>query len=507
MSQTVELENCGVVDRFAIDFSAGPGVYELSGSKGVGKTTVIKSVELLLGRKVTLTVTDGELSGEVRGFGVVAPIGGKRRRRGKLEVSALESDTNFTIEDLIDPPIKDPVAADKHRIKALVSLRGTIAEPADYYDLVGGKTALEKLLTPDELKTDDPVTMARYVKEALERKAREQESIRDTWLGHAQACIDSARDVDINAGHDSHVLQADYDAAKTEQIRVQAKVKEFAADAAKRLIASAELKKAKDVAASAVNIRDAEQSYKDSEVSVGLCESDVSYATLALQRASEELDKAKSRRSVAIDRRQEAYNALEAAKAHQASLDKWEKSLAVAPVEPPSQLDIAGADNAVDCAKRALEYGVVVRQAIASLHQAQEHNKLSSAAGELGQRYREQSRGVMDILTQCVDCPSIRVESVDGEPRLVVDHPKRGKTLFAQLSDGERVRHVIDAVVGQLPDGGPSLFTLPQRTWQDLPPKDRAEVHSYCRSKGIYTVTAQVTDGEICCHQYSGGAS
>lgn len=55
----VETVNAGPIEgTFKIDLSDGPGVYELRGYRGSGKSTVLAAVDLLSGHRVDVTLHD-----------------------------------------------------------------------------------------------------------------------------------------------------------------------------------------------------------------------------------------------------------------------------------------------------------------------------------------------------------------------------------------------------------------------------------------------------------------
>lgn len=486
MSATLEVIKAGPVQFFEIDFSPGFGIYELQGTKGSGKTTVLKSADLLAGRKVDITVTDGELSGEVRGFGVTAPIGGKRRRKGDLDVSVIESE-KYSLVDLVDPPYKDEKSRDQWRIKAILGLRGVIAEPADFFELVGGKEALEALVPPDKLATDDPVVLASRIKDALESKARQQESLQEHESGHAKACRENPDQIDIGKPHDSAELQAAYDQCKERQLKIGEQLKSAAEDERRRSEARESLQKAEH-GYSGPSVEDAKQASQ-------VASEAVSKSSALIADLEKRLSEAQAEHKTLEARREGAENALKSAESHQSTCDAWRKTLDSDPVAMPEPEEVAKASSDLLAAKESLEYGVKVRRVLEDEQRAIKHESAAKAAEEEAVRYRELAARTTDVLTQLVECPGMFVESVEGHPRFVVNHPKRGKTLFDELSDGERVRYSIDATLVQL--DGPALASIPQRIFQDLPPADKLEVHEFCRNRKIYAIAAQVTDGDL----------
>ena len=133
METKVELTNVGPIEG-TFEFKLnGPGLYELRGGSGTGKSTVISALGMLSGHKVDLTLHDGAFNGDVKGFGVIVPVGSRKRRKGELEASTLEAE-NFDLTDIIDPNGKTQATRDGVRIKALAALSG-LELTADDFDV------------------------------------------------------------------------------------------------------------------------------------------------------------------------------------------------------------------------------------------------------------------------------------------------------------------------------------------------------------------------------------
>jgi len=487
MEKSLTLEHGGPVELFEINFDS-PGVYELLGSTGVGKTSVLKGIDHLSGKNVDLTVTDGYSSGQVKGFGVVAPIGGRKRRKGELDVEMLDVE-RFSLSDLVDPPIKNPVAADRHRIKALISLRGVDANPADYYELVGGSAVLEKMLPPDKIQTDDPVLLATRIKAALDGMALSQAGSGEHEMTHARSAMAEFEGVDLTAEHDSATLQQAHDSARRrcDLLEEQARAAVLATD--NQILAKESLRKAEE-SYSGPNVMHANEDVMHAKGSHSTLEARLN----TLKQAIEDTERKFRETNHAL---RGAQAALKAAEQHHNTCQLWTDTLREK-IETPDPADVAeAASHAIESSEN-LENGVRIRDALGSRNRARVHQDKAEAFLTQANRYRECAARIPDVLTTLIDCDSIRAASVDGETRLVVDH-KRGKmTLFADLSDGERVRLSIDATVPRLAErSGPSVFAVPQRIWQDLAPSDKSEIDRYAELNNIYIVAAQVTDGAL----------
>ena len=165
---TVEIKNVGPVEYLNLPIPEGGGIVVLHGRNGTGKTKSLEAIEKLTSGRGNVEVRDGELKGAVSGFGATLTIARSTTRRGEIEVESLSG--KFSIADLVQPPVKDPTAADAKRIKTLVSLADAKADPALFHDLVGGAEAFAALIPLVE--ADDLVTLASKVKREFEGAAR-----------------------------------------------------------------------------------------------------------------------------------------------------------------------------------------------------------------------------------------------------------------------------------------------------------------------------------------------
>ncbi len=292
LSQQIVITDTGpIVGDFVLDLSNGPGLYELRGGKGAGKSTTIRCIEsLIAGHAVDLTVRDGQLGASISGFGRIVPIGSRKKTRGELDIDSLDYRGGYSVSDITDPPQQGAAPADAHRIKALASLCGVKPDPTLYYPLVltlpgkaatagelgdwtkAAKLALEKLIPAKELETDDPVLLANRIKRRLDEAARQAEAAAEHAMGHARGCEDSLAGIDLAGPCD----QAELDAAADAAVMRETSLKAQAATAARA---------AKEVAAARENLRNITASYD------GPTEAD---AIRALNERTAELEEANS---------------------------------------------------------------------------------------------------------------------------------------------------------------------------------------------------------------------
>lgn len=486
--QRITIENVGPIDgSFPIDLN-GPGVYVLRGSKGHGKSTAIACVELLAGHKVNLSLHDGALDGRISGFGSTIPITKARfgKRQGDFEAAALDQE-KFSISDITDPGIKDPKLADAHRIKAVASLARAKVAPADFYGLVGGQAEFDKIIRPAELAVDDPVLMVSRIKAAFDAAARSSESLADRAEGQAQSCAASIAGIDLDAPSDAAELAAAVDAAVADVSRLKTLAQESERASKLKADAAARLDKAKAAYAGPTVAR-AEAMVKQADNDHAVVLGRIADLRAQLQAAEKELIGANARQ-------QQANAALTAARGHAELLSQLDDLIAGGDVAGPSAEEVEAANAALQTARASQEAGVRVRDAKRRIEDGNRHLEEAQAARLRAEQLRDAAKATFDVLMKAVKLDGVRIETVSDVPRLVVDHPRRGRTLFAELSDGERVRATIDLLAPMI--GSPGVFPISQRLFQDLPESDIRAIDAYAKTRGLYVFGAQVDDGPL----------
>jgi len=483
---TIEAKSPGPIEGvFEIDLSPGFGAYEFRGSCGSGKTTLLNSIDLLTGHRVDITLHDGEMSGHVKGFGVTAPIGSRKRRKGNLEVETLETE-KFTPGDIIDPDGKTPEVRDARRIKALASLSGAKADSKLYYEVTGGAAGFSQLAIDP---TGDPVVLATRIKDKFDATAREQKRSAKAEGSHADVLEFVPDDLDIKNSGDLTVL---------------GNVRDELRDNAERL---------RNERANGIQ---REQEIAEAKVKLGSIQTEyngltVEAATEAFWAAKEELDHATEAAKKLREQLRIAEEAVrdhesgvavatergKTAKQHEQAVSVLEETASQS-VTYPAEEEIATAAEGIDKATDDYETGVRIRDVKANQARAAGHRKAEQDAVKQSGEAKNKAGEVFGILAKSLKTKHIRIMPVDGAPRLFVDHEKRGKCFFDKvngLSDGERVRTTLLELLPHL--GSPGVFPVPQRTWQDLQPADRAKLHELAKEKQLYVFGAQVTDGEL----------
>lgn len=483
----IDVTNPGPIEGvFSIDLSKGPGAYEFRGARGTGKTTCISSIDWLAGHKVDVTLHDGSPSGKVEGFGVVAPIGGRKRRKGEFELDTIDAE-KFSLTDLIDPPGQTPEVRDAHAIKALAVLSEAKVDAAMYYELAGGQAAFDALGVQE---TTDPVLLATRIKTAYGTHALARQRTAEAEAAHAAPLEHVPDDLDMSQSCDLTSLGTIRDEArdKHQSMGIE-RDNGIAKEISDREIAN-RLEKVQ-AEYSGPNAEDAKTRRQRIGDSLTAAEARV----IELER---ELDKLGTFFEASKAEYRAANAVHEAACSHHAAVDELTATLEQIDLPYPGPADIEDAGAVVDEATEAYNRGVQIRDVKQNQTRAKSHRVAADNATIRSAEARNKAGAVFDILATSLHTKHLEIHTVDGCPRLFVWHPKRGKTLFDRvngLSDGERVDYTLRELMPHIKS--PGLLPIPQRVWQDLQPTDRKALHTLAVEKGLFIFGAQVDDGEL----------
>ena len=483
---SIEVTNSGPIEgTFKIDLSKGPGAYEFRGQRGSGKTTLISSIDWLTGHKVDITLHDAAPSGKVEGFGVVAPIGGRKRRKGEFELDTIDAE-KFGLTDLIDPPGKTAEVRDAHAIKALAVLSEAKAEPQRYYELAGGQAEFDALgVAP----TTDPVLLATRIKQAFDKLARDRTNTAEAETGHAVPLEHVPDDLDMRGEFDLEVLGERRDASRDACQQLQNKRDNGLSKECEIKEAAERLKTIQD-----------EYTGPTVEQAESLRQYWLDTGTAAREKV-EQLERHLKEARDALENCKTVYAAAnttyEAAKSHEAAVKDLEKT-ARQKVSYPDESVLEQAAQVVEDATEAYNQGVRIRDVKSNHDKGVAHREAAIKASREAAEARNKAAQVFDILAQSLHTEHLSIESVDGNPRLFVQHPNRGTTAFDRvdgLSDGERVDYTLRELLPRIES--PGLLPIPQRVWQDLQPADREALHALAVEKELFLFGAQVGDGEL----------
>lgn len=476
----VTIENIGAIEQLHIPIPPDGGVVVLRGRNGTGKTTALRATESLLTGKPAPGPTDGATRGVVEGFGVTLKVGKTSRRAGELTVTGL--DGKFDVSRLVDPGIKDPVAADSHRIKALIGLTGVQADRQQFIELAGGEADLHRAVDVEDLQVDDLVDLVARVKRGFERVARQHEQAAE----HATTQAETLSKLGVFDGEvrDADVIRGRYSEASALLGALMQQRRAAEAGKAERDRLVAELRQAQaDDGVDCDSLATAWSELNERAIA----------AASRVKMLDDELQKAKADAKQLGAEAESARVKLAAAKRSEANVASLKESIASYDAMPnPTPAEITAASELVNAAEEELKLRGVFEQAMVHRESAARARNTAKEESKLAEKWRAKASACEEILTDAVarTGASLRVRIEDGQARLVTDTP-RGVKPFSVLSEGERWRLAIDVAIGCLPSH--AVLFVRQEAWEGLDPQNRAMVHRLARERGVTILTAEAT--------------
>lgn len=479
----ISVTSIGPIVEFSYELSA-PGLHILRGKNGVGKTTVLRTVELATtGRTdVKPTKRDGTPGGEATIAGRTLKIARTTRQEGELTVDGLG---DLDIASLHTPKFLTPEKRDQHRIVTLARLAGAQADPALFHEAVGGKEAFDAIATPETRAADDLVEMAARLKRDLHAAARAQESLEEAASATVQAQRAQFDGVDLEIESDENTLLHAHQQAVERRIALTEKRK-----AALATIGEAHQAQTQLDAMPAVSVDEAFVAMESSEAKVNALRAKVRDIELTLEAARREYEVACSESRAAAD-------ALASARRFAGMREKWQDQIeAGKSVQCPSDAEIAAAMDECKRLAMAVEDGRKVRAAKAAKATAEEYVRKARHYRDRAEQLREMATAVMDVLTESIaripGCPLKVLVDDDGDARLVLATDRSEHENFDELSDGEKWKTILPIAAGKN-----RLIVLPQAAYGELAPSTRQVIHDVAKSIGCYVLSAQADDGEL----------
>lgn len=479
-----------------------PGVTILSGGNEAGKSTAIACVAALAGRDVPLGIRDGAKKGIVEGLGTTLVINKTRSNRsGELDADAVEE--KIDLNGLVEPKLKSEDAANRYRIKALLSLTGTTLALVDFYSILPEGRAETELLATDA--DEDPVEMAGKIKRRMDKKALGLEEKATDLDIKLKAKASQYAGIDINGEDDAEKLQEKYTAAVRahESLKSEREAANKAAEAraaAKKSLADASdvVKELADLEAkllkAAAALTEANDRHRKTTEKIAELENQL----VMERRALESIDSQIEARQSAVESAQSAF---EQASNKQQALKEAEELLKNSVPPAPSADDIEAAQEAVDAARVAIEQASKIRDAKKAKAEykvlAEEHLKVATEA----EIFRAAAKATADVLSEAVSCETLKV--IEGELHYVEGKRKES---FARLSAGRRYQVAICEIAKAVSKGKKRLAVLPlaQEAWDGMEAKTRDLVDATAEERGIAIVTGQIRDagGELTSYRY-----
>jgi hypothetical protein len=478
---TIEVQDVGPVKRVTIPLPKGGGVTVLRGMNDTGKSLTLDATSRLLGGKQKVTRREGVATpGSIEGLGITLTVGASARRSGELLATSIEG--QLSIDDLIGPPLKDPAVADKTRIRAILRLTNAEADPALFYDLLGGQEHFEEVVPLAARATEDLVDMAVEVKRAIEETCRKAGAQAEHYRSQAAALKKGAEEIDVSRPCDAAELQAAVELAvgvsqrHVDYRRAYDRALERAS-AAGRSIEQAEA--AYDGQGPTAATEAVEKALNASDAG---CER-AADAKQVYEAAREEAERLNTRYIIAGEEQKTA-------REHERALAAWQEQVdAVSQCDNPPDELLESTQQAITTAREAIETGALVRGAKEALERVAGIETQAKEKQVVAERLREAAQSVDSVLAEAIDVPGLRVK--DG--RLVTEKSDGSEVYFADRSFGARCKLSLDAIMAKLPTNGdlPVLIPLSQRQWEGLDYANREALSEAAKARGLNIITAE----------------
>jgi len=480
----VTIRDIGPISEFTFAVPEKGGVVVLKGVNGIGKTRALEAVNALTTGNGKVDHRDGAVRGEVSGFGATLKVARRQTTAGELEVTSLEG--RFSVLDLVDPKLKAADAADAKRIKALVRLTGSNADPALFYKVIGSKEEFERYVSSRTTGTDDLVTMAARVKADFEDHARKIKDAAEKEVIEAKAARALAGEIDLTLPDDAAKLHEDLVLALQEESRL----KEQARAALSAQYAAEEAGKA---------LKHAEDNY--SGPGVGVARAQVETATneeAAAKALVEDLER-KLRAAKQDLTHKEAVHAttketLATAESHEATIAAWREQLGKQLPEGPTDEQIRDATADVVAAQEAIDRGTLVREAKKRIGEADAHMTSAAELHREADRLRSAAQGTDGILSEVVQKLGCPLKVAHGG-RLVLATDRSNEELFADLSRGEQWKVALDIAIDAV--GPQGVIVVDQEGWEGIDPGNRTLIAEHLAGTGVVLITAECDLGEL----------
>jgi hypothetical protein len=482
-TETIELTNVGPIEHLSVPLPEGGGITVFRGRNDSGKSLSIGATERLCGSDVKLSQRDGsEEAGSIIGLGMTFRVGQTTRGKGELLATSIAGKLN--IGDLIDPGIKDVMAADRARTKALCKLLGVEANPELFREALG---------YPPVIEGTDIVEMQRQLKVRCDEKALELERQANHAEGQSQALSDVSDDIDLDAESDADVLQA----ALEDAIKEESSISTHRAEGVRRE------REAIEATDRIYEAKDAYSGPSVDEASTGLAEADKtrSELSIAATEASEAYQQAERASVIAGHTHSAAINALTAAESHSKAMAGWKETIQASTADYPEDDDVNAAKHAVDAARENADCGFRIREHKANAEQAKrlageakEHHK---GAEEL----RKAGKATEKVLATVVDADTLTLKG----GRWMTEVPGRGSVPYHERSRGVRAALALDLAARRAREMEPEgmvVIPFPQEVWEGLDPENRAHLAVQAKRLNVNLITAESAAGDIRCEVF-----
>lgn len=477
---SVKIQKVGAIDFINFNLPEGQGGVRLFvGTNGAGKTTALKCLLALLGRKVPLEPTDDAPKGTVEGLGRSITVQKRQTTKGEVELPNLEG--RFDFSDLVDPPIAQPAARNKARIKALVGLAGTPASPDDFKQLFENPEQFKAIVGDELPKAGDVIDMAAAVKKACESAARVHEVQVDQDQAEWTIAVQNAAGAKADQPPKPVNELADaYAAAQRAKLEAQSKIDQVNKANAHNA-AMVEKLKAHEAAKPKMDMERSLAVLKNARAMVADLEAKLATAKQTVLEAQKRYDEASQ---------------------WELRLDEIRDSMIQVSDEPlPNILDLEMAEGmALDNLRKAEE----TRKKFDAAVTAKKLTDSIKNHSEQAEKLRTIAQKVFDVVSTKLPegCPlQVREFGEDKTPVLCAYHDGRGDWVpYDELSEGERWKAALGIAIKAVGPGG--VIPTAQEAWQSLDESARQWVAKTLQNAKVWLISGMVGEGDLRVEEY-----
>ena len=477
--KSIEIKNVGPIEHLTIPVPEEGGLVVLRGRNGTGKSHALAAVTSLYNKDVRKGIrhSDRMPSGSVDGLGVTVKFSRSNTAKGELECETLDS--KLDLAKLIDPGIKDPVAADSKRLETIVHLANVKVDEKQWREALSPEidTPQGQGLNLTTIVTDDPVVTSDRLRRACHDIALKIEKSAVTQITEAKALHKSIE-------HHKFPPTIPDNTALIEEFKILAK------DAAKAEEARRSGQKAAD------DIQKAREDFAnvvDPSGSLAAAEVELNAVKDELDSIAEQMQKLTSRKvSLAIDLRHNQH----AVQQLQDQVKQFEqiKKIVDQPLPVyPTEAEVEALKEVVTQKSKEISDTEVLREAKKVKDKADRYAEQGAECERIAARWRELARSMDKVLEDALVVAGFTdIKVHDG--RLCVESD-RGLEPFAELSHGERTKLAFDLAAKGLPKD--AILVFGQEQYESLDPENREHVRELAQERGLLVFTAMATEGPL----------
>lgn len=474
------------------------GLTLVEGANGSGKSTLLALLAAVAqGESLKdFTVKDGELSGSFDGMGVTATLGHGRQRfstDGEFALPSLGRGIDPSV--LVDPGLKGAEANDARRAGMLCRMAGVPTDITLFSDVVED---IGSVTSDAVLKSESVPEMADKIRRKLHEVALSKEKEAEALTNRAIGLAASVENVDLEALSPADARTA-LERATNARTEAQAQARAYtnaagAAERARAFLATASQTNIADLEAALARAKGLK---RDADDLVTTARAELARAQANLEARVRDATGADEAAVLAEHRLTTARNDL-TRNAQQEQVIKALDGLANPTSEELAELDRlhAVAVANVEAAGAAERARGVLAEAKGLRDQAEE--LLSVAA-----KKRAQAKATEGVVAHAI--ARVAPMGLSFEDGRMILETKRGKTLFDDLSVGERWRIALPCAIKAVGAGG--FLSIRQEALEALDPENLDYVAQTAFDEHVRLVGARATSGELTARPYLPGAT